>query len=82
MKIRIPSQSNPILQQVNDSSVLGTLNGSFNIDLTSDLGKIKTTKTLLSKRSTTLNSSDFGGSLNEGVGAITTFQNNIWLILS
>ena len=80
MKIRIPSQSNPILQQVNDSSIFGTLNGSFNIDLTSDLGKIKTTKTLLSKRSTTLDSSDFGGSLNEGVGAITTFQNNIWLI--
>ena len=80
MKVRIPSQSNPILQQVNNSSILGTLNGSFNIDLTSDLGKIKTTKTLLSKRSTTLNSSDFGVSLNEGVGAITTFQNNIWLI--
>jgi len=79
MKIRIPSQSNPILQQVNDSSVLGTLNGSFNINLTSDLGKIKTTKTLLSKRSTTLNSSDFGGTQCEGVGAITTFQNNIGL---
>ena len=80
MKIRIPSQSNPILQQVNNSSILGTLNGSFNIDLTSDLGKIKTTKTLLSKRSTTLGASDFGGTINEGVGAITTFQNNLWMI--
>lgn len=80
MSIKIPSQSNPILFQNNQSSILGTITDSFNLDLTSDLGKIKTTKTLVSKRSTSVTGSDFGGSQNEGVGAIATLQGNIWLI--
>lgn len=80
MNIKIPSQSNPVLKQTNSSSILGTIVDSANLDLTSDLGKIKTTKTLTSKRSTTLNVTDFGGTVNEGVGSIATFQNNLWMI--
>lgn len=80
MKIKIPSQDNPILKQTNESSIFGTLTDSFNLDLTSDLGKIKTTKTLLSKKGTAVVPGDFGGTQNEGVGAIAALSNQLWMV--
>lgn len=80
MKIQIPSQQNSILKQVNDSSIFGSITESFNLDLVSDLGKIKSTKSLISKRSTTISSGDFGGTLNEPVGAIAMYLNAIWVL--
>lgn len=43
MKIKIPGQDK-LLKQSNDSSVLGNVVESFNLDLRSDIGKIKVTK--------------------------------------
>ena len=43
MRIKIPGQDK-LLKQSNDSSVLGNVVESFNLDLRSDIGKIKATK--------------------------------------
>lgn len=80
MNIRIPSQTNPILNQTNDSSIFGTITESFNLDLTSDLGKIKTTKTLLSKSGVYQLATGAFGSSGFPCGGVATFSNNIYLI--
>lgn len=80
MNIKIPSAESPILKQTNDSSIFGTLTDSFNLDLTSDFGKIQTTKSLLSKRGTALVPGDFGGTQNQGVGAVAAISNQLWMI--
>lgn len=80
MNIRIPSQSNPVLNQTNDSSIFGTLTESFNLDLTSDLGKIKTTKSLLAKSGVYQASTGGFGSSGFPCAGIATFSNNIYMI--
>jgi hypothetical protein len=80
MQIKIPTNENPVLSQVNNSSILGTIVDSFNLDLTTDEGKIRTTKTLLSKKSSSVVPGDFGGTQNGGVGAIATLSSQIWMV--
>lgn len=78
--MKIPSQNNPIMKQSNSSSIFGDIIDSFNLDLTTDLGKVKVAKTLLSKKSTGYGVSDFGGTQSLGVGGFDTFGNNIYMI--
>jgi len=80
--MKIPNDNNPILSQTNRSSKLGYIIESYNLDLTSDLGKIKTTKALLSKISsgTTDTPTDFGSTQALGVGSIKTLGSSIYLI--
>lgn len=81
MKLKIPNpQQSLILKQVNNSSVLGDIVSSFNLDLTTDLGKIKNTKTLLSKKSTGYTVTDFGSTQSLGVGGFATLNNVITMI--
>lgn len=80
MQIKIPSQENPILRQSNISSILGTMVSSFNIDISSDLGKIKNTRALLCKDSTTSSVTDFGSNQSLGVGGFATLNNAIYMI--
>lgn len=80
--MRIPSSTRPILKQTNSSSVIGDITDSFNLDLTKDLGKIKATKTLLSKISTSsiTDTTDFGSTQALGVGGFAILNNTIYMI--
>jgi len=78
--MRIPSKQYPILKQSNKSSILGTIIDSFNLDLTSDFGKIKVTKSMLSKKATGYAVTDFGSTQSLGVGGFSTLGNSIYMI--
>ena len=78
MKLQIPSQSNVILKQSNQSTILGSLYRTYNIDLQKDIGKVKVTKSLLVKSG--IYSSTFGGGIGFAPHGIATYQNQIWVL--
>lgn len=80
MELKIPNQQSPILKQTNRSNVLGDIVDSFNLDLTSNLGKVKITKSLLSKKATGYAVTDFGSTQSLGVGGFATLSNSIYMI--
>jgi len=76
MAINIPNPENPIMRQTNRSSILGDLEESFNLNLTTDLGKIKTAKCLTSTSEDGLGTTDgLGGALGQPPYAFSLLNN-------
>ena len=70
MSIEIPSKETRILKQSNRSDSLGSIVESFNLDLTSNLGSIRTTRSKIVKKSDDKTQIGDFGRLTQGVCGI------------